>query len=38
MPACRYCFAPLTNDHDFCNDACEDGMWAIVPTLDGEVD
>jgi hypothetical protein len=35
--ACRYCFARLTNGRDFCNDECEAGQWAIVPTVDGEV-
>jgi hypothetical protein len=36
-PVCRYCFAPLTNERNFCNDDCENGQWAIVPTLDGEI-
>jgi hypothetical protein len=38
MPyTCRYCFAPLTNNHDFCKDACEDGASRICPTLDDEI-
>jgi hypothetical protein len=38
MTFCRYCFARLPRgDGDFCNETCEDGMWAIVPTLDGEI-
>jgi hypothetical protein len=34
---CRYCFAPLTNGSAFCDTDCEDGQWAIVPTIDGEI-
>jgi hypothetical protein len=35
---CAYCFARLPRgDNDFCDDDCEDGQWAIVPTIDGEI-
>jgi hypothetical protein len=34
---CSYCFATLTNGSAFCDDDCEDGQWAIVPTIDGEI-
>jgi hypothetical protein len=34
---CRYCFAPLTNGAVYCDETCEDGQWAIIPTVDGSV-
>jgi hypothetical protein len=38
MPnVCRYYFARLRDGVSFCSEECEDGMWAITPTISGEV-
>jgi hypothetical protein len=34
---CLYCLGPLANGRAVCSDACDDGWWAIVPTLSGEL-
>jgi hypothetical protein len=35
-PLCRYCFAP-TDGGAYRSEACEDGAWEILLTLDGSV-
>jgi hypothetical protein len=37
IPRCRYCFSRLANGAAYCDDNCRDGMWWIVPTLDGSI-
>jgi hypothetical protein len=34
---CLYCYGPLTNGRAVCSDECDDGLWAICPTTDGEL-
>jgi hypothetical protein len=34
---CLYCCGHLTNGRAVCSDECDDGWWAIVPTVDGEL-
>ena len=34
---CLFCFGPLMNGAPVCSDACDEGAWLLVPTLDGEL-
>jgi hypothetical protein len=34
---CPACLAPLANGSTVCSSECSDIMWAITPTLDGEL-
>jgi hypothetical protein len=34
---CLYCRGPLANGRAVCSDACNQGWWQVVPTIDGEL-
>jgi hypothetical protein len=34
---CAFCLGPLENGAPVCSDACDDGLWDLIPTQDGTI-